>query len=535
MWEMLPETKKQEYKRMILAFASLSEMFAQKAESDEETIRLSPIINSKYQETVFQRVFNASAEDIGNTSYDVAVINIDSNGNETKFLIGIKTFGISSGSQKVAQFKANHTEWSAIINQMRENARLSDGSKESINAVNKELYLELARKIANLRNARIKSSESNLQGFTIDNENDNVQAIYHVLMPSRKGVPPKIYVGETDYAQIDVENIKVIGCTGSAHPTNFDFTDGNHTYRYTAADSQLLMDFKNSEIVKEMWDVVYADDAYALFANLADSIYGKTKDVADNDNKGKVIESYSWMITNNNGEVERFSGFNSFYGVGSKLTLEGRKNRIEKIKEDFHNIIENEVLMAVTKKLSYFLLNRSSNRETRLEKELIRNEIVSLVHSTNNDDFISDVIKLVYRPKNEMYIPIPDARAFHENNPDFFGTNIGTFIDDTPELALEKGEREFNLIFEPSGDKIRAFITQDNGKAIESVEKQSYLGEWILRRIFQLPELEPLTAKRLNEIGINGIRLYKTDLNNDIHLQFIWIEQDSLPKDYVGD
>ena len=136
---------------------------------------------------------------------------------------------------------------------------------------------------------------------------------------------------------------------------------------------------------------------------------------------------------------------------------------------------------------------------------------------------------------HEMYIPIPDARAFHENNPDFFGTNVGTFIGDTPELALEKGEREFNLIFEPSGDKIRAFITQDNGKAIESVEKQSYLGEWILRRIFQLPELEPLTAKRLNEIGINGIRLYKTDLNNDIHLQFIWIDQDSLPNDYVGD
>lgn len=33
-----------------------------------------PIINSKYQETIFQKAFHASAEDIGNTSYDVAIM-----------------------------------------------------------------------------------------------------------------------------------------------------------------------------------------------------------------------------------------------------------------------------------------------------------------------------------------------------------------------------------------------------------------------------------------------------------------------------
>ena len=71
MWKDLPENEKEEYKRMILAFASLTELFSQKNEENDEIP--APIINSKYQETIFQKAFHASAEDIGNTSYDVAI------------------------------------------------------------------------------------------------------------------------------------------------------------------------------------------------------------------------------------------------------------------------------------------------------------------------------------------------------------------------------------------------------------------------------------------------------------------------------
>jgi hypothetical protein len=73
MWEILPSEQKSEYKRMILAFASLTEVFSQKAENNENKESYAPIINSKFQETVFQKAFNASAEDIGNTSYDAAI------------------------------------------------------------------------------------------------------------------------------------------------------------------------------------------------------------------------------------------------------------------------------------------------------------------------------------------------------------------------------------------------------------------------------------------------------------------------------
>lgn len=44
---------------MILEFASLTEMFAQKTSDGD--IDVAPIINSKYQETAFQRSFNVSA------------------------------------------------------------------------------------------------------------------------------------------------------------------------------------------------------------------------------------------------------------------------------------------------------------------------------------------------------------------------------------------------------------------------------------------------------------------------------------------
>lgn len=187
MWDELSRKDRDEYKRMMLAFASLTEMFAQKTEDSEDIP--APIINSKYQETVFQKAFHASAEDIGNTSYDVSICQKCADNQLKKYLIGIKTFGINSGDQKVAQFKANITEWASLINQMQENAKESDGTfktKNEINKENEELYKELAVNISILRNERIRSSIANLQGFKVV-EGDAIESVYHVLMPSQKG------------------------------------------------------------------------------------------------------------------------------------------------------------------------------------------------------------------------------------------------------------------------------------------------------------------------------------------------------------
>ncbi|MFP9068800.1 hypothetical protein ACLI2H_15380, partial [Enterococcus faecalis] len=84
--------KKEKYKSLITNFASLSEAFSQKSDSDNDkkiTERVAPIVNSKFQETAFQRSFGAIGEDIANTSYD-ASLNLD---DKHKYLVGIKSFG----------------------------------------------------------------------------------------------------------------------------------------------------------------------------------------------------------------------------------------------------------------------------------------------------------------------------------------------------------------------------------------------------------------------------------------------------------
>ncbi|AGM98300.1 hypothetical protein K710_0521 [Streptococcus iniae SF1] len=76
MWDNLKKEDKEKYKTFITNFASLSEAFSQKAEVENETSAteyVAPIINSKFQETVFQKAFNAVGEDISNTSYDASL------------------------------------------------------------------------------------------------------------------------------------------------------------------------------------------------------------------------------------------------------------------------------------------------------------------------------------------------------------------------------------------------------------------------------------------------------------------------------
>ncbi len=550
MWEKLPEKDKNEYKRLILAFASLTEMFAQKAESNDENAthdeRPAPIVNSKFQETVFQKAFHASAEDIGNTSFDAAVKQKNNDGSETKYLVGIKTFGIGSGAQKVAQFKANNEEWASLVERIKQNAdSLPESSKtmSTINEINKDIYMELAKKVSTIRNKRIQSSKENLRGFSINKDKDIVEMVYHVLMPSAKNTEPTITVGETSYTLINIENIQIEGCTGKSNPTNFVFNDGVHKYKYTPADCQLYMDFNNRNIGKEVWDVIFAKDAYCFFYAIADEIYGKaeyltnlnelSQDISVKKGSAPVItESYSWLLTNQKGEVEKYSGFNAFYGVGSKLGLEARKQRISKIWDKYKDVLSENLMNEIIRGLSQFLLEPSGKGEEKETKVRIRNQLSQLLEESGNVELKADVEKLVYRPMEEMYISIPNSKKFHTEHPDFFGDGIARLKENSNSLFLSPSQRTFNLVFEPSGNVIRSYITQDLGKAIQSTENQSILGNWILKGVFQLGDYEQLTKKKLDEIGINGIRLYRTNKDNDIHLEFLWINQESLPIDY---
>ena len=558
MWFELPIRERKEYKKMILAFASLTEIFAQKAESDEHIV---PIINSKYQETIFQKAFQASAEDIGNTSYDAAIRQVRADGSIKKYLIGIKTFGYGSGAQKIAQFKAMQGDWLDILTEIKQNAK--GHSKEEIDEINAPLYLKLATTIAELRNERIQSSEENLKGFSISEDEienkDEVEAVYHVLMPAGKKETPAIYVGEMSYEKIDIPNIKILGCTSPRNPTNFDFTDGSHTYRFTSADSQLLMNFHNTDIVQEKWDVKYADKAYSIFSNIAKMVYpeiaaeenaivaGKNAIAAEKNAEyqiksslPEIEESYSWYIpTDLDGEVQKFSGFNSFYGVGVKIQKSQRQKKINLLQEKYEYIANDSnnssAFKSMIDDLQLYLLGfEHPNEKQKMEKVKIRRHIEELLQQINDNDLTGTVRKLIYRPAEEIYIPIPNSKSFHHNHPHFFYTCGAYGANDRTKNKGKKysmEERSFNLIFEPSGKAIRSYITQDNGKAIESCKKQTYLGNWILRKVFQLKPYQPLTRKVLDNLLINGVRLYKEKGSDDIHLLFIYIDPDNPPED----
>lgn len=504
MWNDLSLKQRRRYEKLILNFASLSEAFAQKEENEDSIV--APIVNSKFQETAFQKCFNACAEDIANTSYDASI-----NSKDKKYLVGIKTFGLKAGDQKIAQFKsiAGSSEWASLINEMQENAN-GLTSKKEINSVNHDLYLELAKKIAYVRNERIKSSKENLRGFKLDGI--PVEAVYHVLMPSSKNENPKISVGEISYSPININNIHNLQCTTPKKPQNFTFSDGLHEYKWSATDSQLFMKFHNTEIALETWPVHYVDDAFKFFENM-----GQRENIAK-------AESHSWFLT-----LKPYSGFNAFMGQPKMARKNNnRENKIQKLLTKYENELTDEQLAKLSNYLKNFLLRDWRKDKDKPEMVSLRKEIISFVQNINNKDLTADIRTMVYRPATEFELRIPESRQFHQKYPHFFTSNE-ILQPNSKKCAGSKEDRAFNLRFIPSGDEIKAYIGQENGKAIESLNHQTIMGDWVLRDIFQLKPYEPLTQKRLKEMGINAVRLTKRD--DAIELAFTWIDLDNKPDD----
>lgn len=512
MWDKLKEEDKIKYKTLITNFASLSEAFSQKAEVEDDNAMnyVAPIVNSKFQETVFQKAFHAVGEDIANTSYDASVVVDDKH----KYLVGIKSFGINSGDQKVAQFKKNSQEWNELLSEIK--------FYDAIGEDNTERYEFLAREISELRNQRIESSKAQIKGFNSDSV--SVESVYHVLMPTPKGKEPRIFVGETSYLPIDLDNLKILGSTGKNNPTNFRFTDGRHTYKYTAADSQLHMTFNNKDIVVDTWDVTYIEDPFTIFEQLHLLTGAKEE--------SEVLETVSWVITDKHGKVEESSGFNAFDG-GSKLAKKDRIQRIANLVKKYKESLNSEERAFVTFCLEEILLKKWATKDEKVQMKQCRAKLLDFVKESGVDGLEKDIEKLVYRPVSEVYIPLPDSKNFHDEHPHFFGINVGTFEKGTKKLALPKENRTFDLKFLSSGDVIKAYINQESGKAIQSTEKQEILGEWILRGVFQLKEREVLTGEKLEELQINGIRLTKFK-NGQIGIEFIWIDTDNPPQDAIG-
>ena len=95
------------------------------------------------------------------------------------------------------------------------------------------------------------------------------------------------------------------------------------------------------------------------------------------------------------------------------------------------------------------------------------------------------------RDPNEIYIPIP--KWIHRKFPNFFPDRDSAF-----ELTL------------PSRNNLSAKVCQDDSKALMS-NPNSALGQWLLRDVLNLKEKELLTYKKLQEIGLDTVVVYKID------------------------
>lgn len=527
MWDNLPESQKNKYKKLITNFASLTEAFTQKSFGDKH---VKPFVNSKFQETAFQYAFNAVEEDIANTSFDASLLTKEGN----KYLVGIKSFLYSSGDQKIAQFKSVSTKWTKMFDQIRENAKKvkkENGKKKQLDQLNHDIYLELALNISRLRNERIRSSKAQLRGF---NNDDTVVSVYHVLMPSEtKDHKPLIHVGEKSYTEINLEKIKILGCTSLKTPNNFRFTDGVHTYKYASADSQLFMTFNNKRIVVDTWDVNYVSDAMNFFEKLNEASEAQ-EFISIPKNEYQVdMPSFSWMLIDKNGQVNTRSGINAF-NAQSKLGKEKRKVKIKEFLIKYSDKLSNLEMGNLKEDLRIILLPKgNSNKDIVLgnkTKEKIK------IFADEHLFLKRDLINLVYsRPHNEVYIPIPDSKKFHEEHPNFFGEKLAVgLIDKDGKIIKKQKDRTFMMRFLPSGNEIEGYIDQQNGKAIQSPHSQSKLGKWLRSNVFQLKDLELLDAEKLEVLGINAIRMVKNKANKTIDVYFIWIDVENPPEDAIG-
>ncbi|MHA7841956.1 MAG: phospholipase D-like domain-containing protein [Winogradskyella sp.] len=262
-WERFSKNQREEYTKYLQVYGALTNLFRQKKGD------LIPYLDSKFQETVFARVFNSKNVDIGNTPHDILSVF----GSE-RIGIGLKTWmGSNPSFQKVMQLKRFQDE----INECRNNQE------------------DLAYKISQIRNERILSDHERL-GL------DKDKNIYHYVTRDKGSFT----INECAYPLIDVNNLKDFNMTKTA----FTWSDGLKDYKYTFGDSQIWQNFDSTRYetqVLNSFNVDIIDDPFSFLLEAYFEIIEKHKVVEE-----EIVEAYLPLYSYRSKEVEEKSGLNSW-------------------------------------------------------------------------------------------------------------------------------------------------------------------------------------------------------------------------------
>ena len=262
-WEQFSKEQRDEYVKFLQVYGALSNLFRQK-QGD-----LIPYLDSKFQETVFSKIFKSENVDIGNTPHDVLCLFGNS-----RVGIGLKTWmGSKPSFQKVMQLKRYQNE---------------------LNIYRTDL-LSLAYKISEIKNERMRSDYERLG--LIENNN-----IYHYVTRD-KGL---FTINECAYPLIDLNKITIQSEAQSA----FSWSDGNKDYKYTYGDSQIHQKFdshKYNSLILDKFDVKIIEDPFAFLLKAYFDIVENLKPI-----EPKIVEAYLPLYSYQSKEVEEKSGLNAW-------------------------------------------------------------------------------------------------------------------------------------------------------------------------------------------------------------------------------
>lgn len=263
-WELYEQKQREEYIKFLQVYGALTNLFRQKKGD------LIPYLNSKFQETVFAKVFKCLNVDIGNTPHDV----LSTFGNK-RIGIGLKTWmGSQPSFQKVMQLKRFQNE----INEAFENG------KEA-----------LAYKISEIKNERL---ESDYMRLGLSKESN----IYHYITRD-KGL---FTINECSYPLIDLNNLNKFHLMKSS----FNWSDGRKEYKYTFGDSQIWQKFDPSQkdtFKLKQFDVSIIEDPFSFLLEAYGILIDKPKE-----KESDIVEAYLPLYSYKTKEVPKKSGLNAW-------------------------------------------------------------------------------------------------------------------------------------------------------------------------------------------------------------------------------
>lgn len=270
-WNQYSKEQRNEYIQFIQVYGALTNLFRQKKGD------LIPYLDSKFQETVFAKIFDCQTVDIGNTPHDILSIF-----NNIRIGIGIKTWMNSRPSfQKVMQIK-----------------RYQEEIKSS-----KKLGLEsLAFKISEIKNERMKSDYKRL-GLSEDKN------IYHYITRDEG----KFLINECSYQLIDTNRLDNFNLT----PTAFSWFDGQKEYKFTFGDSQIWQKFDSSNkdtLLLNQFDVKIIEDPFDFLLKAYLKLIDNVKEKIETD----IIEAYLPLYSFESKVVEEKSGLNAWHGASKE-------------------------------------------------------------------------------------------------------------------------------------------------------------------------------------------------------------------------